>query len=84
MEKDSLSIYFSYFDDPSVLDRVPGMFLLLGGIFLIMGYTGTILMRDPTRAESKLLRVWSETSSKNEEDEEEIKVNKKEKVNLRN
>ena len=49
-----------YFDDPSVLDRVPGMFLLLGGIFLIMGYTGTILMREPTKKESRQLLRWAE------------------------
>ena len=34
-----------YFVDSSVLDRVPNLFLILGGSFLAMGVAGIIMLR---------------------------------------
>ena len=38
------------------------MFLLLGGIFVVMGYLGTILMREPRKGETRQLMEWVEDS----------------------
>ena len=35
-----------YFTDESVLSRVPDLFLLLGGIFIVMGLTAAVLVRE--------------------------------------
>merc|ERR1711892_571026 len=36
-----------YFVDPDLLSKVPGMFALLGGIFLIMGIVSWLLISEP-------------------------------------
>ena len=68
---------FRYFDDPDVLDRVPGMFLLLGGVFLIMGLTGTALMSLPSLKQSRALVSITEKNKENKKSREKDTVNLK-------
>jgi hypothetical protein len=37
-----------YFVDPDVLDRVPNLLLILGGIYATMGMISVYLIRQPT------------------------------------
>ena len=37
-----------YFVDPDVLDRVPNLLLILGGIYAFMGLLSVFLIRQPT------------------------------------
>ena len=36
-----------YFEDPELLARVPGMFLLLGGIYMAAGLIATVMVHEP-------------------------------------
>lgn len=38
-----------YFNDDDLLDKVPNVFFLLGGVFILMEYVGCILISTPTR-----------------------------------
>ena len=42
---------FRYFTDPKVLDRIPFMFLLLGGVSLTMEIIAVCVLREPTEEE---------------------------------
>ena len=44
---------FSYFTDPDVLNRIPYLFLLLGGCFIVLQVIAIILMREPTPQENQ-------------------------------
>ena len=46
-----------YYKDPDMLDRIPGMFLLLGGIFAICGIIGTILISEPDEETVEALEI---------------------------
>lgn len=40
-----------YFIDSKILDKVPSVFILLGLIFIVMQYTGCLLISKPTSGE---------------------------------
>ena len=48
---------FRYFTDPKVLDRVPLMFLLLGGVSLAMEIFALCILREPTEEEVVEIKV---------------------------
>ena len=50
---------FRYFIDPQVLDRIPLMFLLLGGVSLAMEIVAMSILREPTEAEIMEIKVRS-------------------------
>ena len=52
-----------YFEDEEVLNRVPGLFLFLGGIFAIMQFIAFLLLRPPSRQELKEIVVLYESIS---------------------
>ena len=56
-----------YFTDPTVLDRVPFMFIVLGIIYAVMGFIAVLLISEPKEA-------------KREDNEDEDKDNEVEKI----
>ena len=56
---------FRYFLDPDVLDRVPKLFLFLGGMFLQMGILSVFMITEPTEKEDEELQ---ELASKEHEE----------------
>ena len=65
MQNKIFTSYFSarYFEDEEVLNRVPGLFLFLGGIFAIMQFIALLLLRPPSRQELKEIVVLYESLS---------------------
>ena len=53
------ALLFRYFTDPQVLDRIPLMFLLLGGVSLAMEIVAMSILREPTEAEIMEIKVSS-------------------------
>ena len=53
------ALLFRYFTDPQVLDRIPLMFLLLGGVSLAMEIVAMSILREPTEAEIMEIKVRS-------------------------
>ena len=51
------ALLFRYFTDPQVLDRIPLMFLLLGGVSLVMEIVAMSILREPTEAEIMEIKV---------------------------
>ena len=48
---------FRYFTDKHVLDRIPFMFLLLGGVSLAMEIIAVCVLREPTEEEVMEIKV---------------------------
>ena len=53
------ALLFRYFTDSQVLDRIPLMFLLLGGVSLAMEIVAMSILREPTEAEIMEIKVSS-------------------------
>ena len=53
------ALLFRYFTDSHVLDRIPLMFLLLGGVSLAMEIVAMSILREPTEAEIMEIKVSS-------------------------
>ena len=62
--------FFRYFEDKSVLDQVPYMFLLLGGIFASLQIIGLLMIRLPESEEDIKLK------------DDKIEINEKDEVGL--
>ena len=51
------ALLFRYFTDSQVLDRIPLMFLLLGGVSLAMEIVAMSALREPTETEIIEIKV---------------------------
>ncbi|OWF45029.1 MFS-type transporter YhjX [Mizuhopecten yessoensis] len=57
--------FYRYFDQDSVLDRVPRMFLVLGGCYAAIQLVGVILLKDPPESVSRVLSTSQSQGSAN-------------------
>jgi len=57
-----------YFTDSQVLDRIPLMFLLLGGVSLAMEIVAMSILREPTEAEIMEIKSWNVLQDKSSTD----------------
>ena len=69
---------FRYFLDEDVLQRVPSMFLVLGGIFASMELLSILLIREPNHHEMEeikdFVKTKEEKSGKNLDEKEDKEV----------
>lgn len=54
----------SFFTDSELLERVPKMFLILGAIFFVMEFIGTILLVTPPPVKHKIIIVPNSRSKR--------------------
>lgn len=69
-----------YFKDPDLLERVPIMFVLLGGMFAVLGIIGSVLISDPDEEYVESLEEEEEQTDKDDspaEEGEELEKNLK-------
>ena len=64
-----------YFLDKNVLDRVPSMFLMLGGIFASMELLAVLLIREPSNKEVEEIMEFAQKHQEQNEQKSEIKEN---------